>query len=60
MSKAALDRLLSKYLSRKLMTFLIACGMVYLGRIASEDWTLIACIYIGSQACVDVIEKWKA
>ena len=59
MSKEKLDALLGKWLSRKLFTFLWACGLLLSGNLDSETWGMIACIYIGGQTCVDMVKVYR-
>lgn len=54
--KSVLDTLLHKVVSRKLLTFGIATGLLSQGNLESSDWTIIACIYIGVQGAIDF---WK-
>lgn len=59
MSGALIDKYLGKFLSRKLFTFLWACGLILAGSLESSDWTMIACIYIGGQSVIDMIKAYK-
>ncbi len=47
------DKLLSKAVSRKLMSFGLASAFLCLGMLDADNWTLIACIYIGAQGAID-------
>lgn len=54
------DTGITKWFSRKLFVFLTATSLfVVTGNLASEDWTAIALVYIGSQAAVDIATKWR-
>jgi hypothetical protein len=53
------DTQLSKLFSRKLFVFLTSTTLMVWGGLASEDWTSIALVYIGSQAAVDIASKWR-
>ena len=53
--KAKLDKFLSRFISKKLTVFLIACIFVFTEKILGEQWVNIAMVYIGSQAAVDMI-----
>lgn len=57
--KQKIDQFLSKYLSRKLMVFLIASFGLFSGTLESYDWVLVACCYLGAQGAVDVVYKLK-
>lgn len=54
-----IDRFLGKWASRKLLVFFIATLLSLAGSITSGDWTYIAIAYIGSQAAVDLMSKYK-
>ena len=54
--KGVLDVFVHKVISRKLLTFGIATTLLSQGNLASSDWTIIACIYIGVQGAIDF---WK-
>jgi len=54
-----IDRFLGKWASRKLLVFVIATLLAFTTKITSADWTYIAVAYIGSQAAVDLMSKYK-
>lgn len=54
-----IDSFLGKWASRKLLVFFIATLLSLAGSISSGDWTTIAVAYIGSQAAVDLITKYR-
>jgi len=54
-----IDNFLGKWASRKLLVFFIATILSFSGDINSADWTYIAVAYIGSQALVDLMGKYK-
>ena len=54
-----IDRFLGKWASRKLLVFVLATILSLVGSVTSGDWTTIAVAYIGSQAAVDLISKYK-
>jgi|TARA_R100000458_G_C8273629_1_gene248514 hypothetical protein len=58
-TKAALDKVLSKVTSRKLLVWLTATGLVLSGSLTSEDWVAVALVYIGSQSAVDLARAWR-
>jgi hypothetical protein len=60
MSKETLDRLLNKWISRKLLVFLVACVGLFLANITSRDWVIIATAYISIQGFTDIVAKLKA
>jgi hypothetical protein len=59
MSKEQIDRILSKFISRKLMVFIIACCGLFLGNLTSQDWVIIATAYVSIQGFTDIVAKIK-
>jgi hypothetical protein len=51
------DNILSSWFSKKLLVFVIGSIALFLGNLESADWVIIATVYIGSQAAVDIVEK---
>ena len=60
MSKEQIDRILSKFISRKLMVFVIACGALFAGDLTSQDWVIIATAYVSIQGFTDIVVKLKS
>lgn len=56
-TRGILDRLLSSWVSKKLLVFIIGSVALFIGNLESSDWVIIATVYIGSQAVVDVVER---
>jgi len=56
MSREQLDAILNKFISRKLLVFLIACAGLFLGNIESTDWVIIATAYISIQGFTDIVK----
>lgn len=54
-----IDKFLGKWASRKLLVFFIATLLAFAAKITSADWTYIAVAYIGSQAAVDLMTKYR-
>jgi len=54
MSKEQIDIILSKWISRKLLVFLVACFGLFAGDLTSQDWVIIATAYIGMQGFTDI------
>ncbi len=54
-----IDRFLGKWASRKLLVFVLATILAFATKITSADWTYIAVAYIGSQALIDAMSKYK-
>lgn len=59
MSKEQFDILLSKWISRKLLVFLVACGALFFGTLTSSDWVIIATAYIGIEGVTNIVERLK-
>lgn len=59
MMKEALDKLLGKVVSRKLLAWGTATALAMYGAVSSEDWVAVTLVYIGSQAAVDMAKAWK-
>jgi hypothetical protein len=60
MKTSFVDKILNKLISRKLMVWLTATGLMYaeLG-ITSEDWVAISLMYVGIQGLGDIAAQWK-
>ncbi len=54
-----LDRVLEKAISRKLLVFLTATGLMACSTLDSETWGLIAVVYIGGQSVVDMMKAYR-
>lgn len=59
MSRQEIDTILNKFISRKLIVFIIACIGLFIGNLTSTDWVIIATIYISVQGVTDMILKLK-
>jgi hypothetical protein len=59
MSKEQIDILLNKWISRKLMVFIVACTGLFSGYLTSSDWVIISTAYIGIQGFTDIVNKLK-
>lgn len=57
--KSKIDQFLNRWLSRKLMVFLIATGLAIFGSLTSSDWVTISVCYIGTQGALDIATKLK-
>jgi len=57
MSKEQIDIILSKWISRKLLVFLVASAGLYSGTLVSSDWVIIAAAYIGIEGATNIVEK---
>jgi len=59
MKNGLLDKALQKLISRKLLTFVTATGLMFWSDLTSETWGMIAMVYIGTQGAVDVMKAYK-
>jgi len=57
MSREQIDILISKWISRKLLVFLIACVGLFSGSLTSSDWIIIATAYIGIEGATNIVER---
>jgi len=58
--KHGLDKFLEKVVSRKLLVWLTATGLLAFSDLSSSDWVLISAIYIGGQSVVDIVSKLRS
>ena len=54
-----LDSVQKKLVSRKLMVWLTATGLMFNSNLASSDWVAISLAYIGIQGVADIAATWK-
>ena len=54
-----LDLLLEKAISRKLLVWVTATGLMLTAIRASSDWVIISGIYLGGQGIIDAIAKLR-
>tara|TARA_R110000744_G_scaffold40192_1_gene91159 strand:+ start:220 stop:399 length:180 start_codon:yes stop_codon:yes gene_type:complete len=57
--KAKVDTILKKYVSRKLMVFVVASFGLFSGTLTSSDWVIISAVYISAQGAIDAIAKLR-
>ena len=55
-----IDAILNRYVSRKLMVFVVASFGLFSSTLNSSDWVTIAAVYIGTQGAIDAIAKLKS
>jgi hypothetical protein len=60
MAKGALDRVLEKAVSRKLLVWGTATALMFTSHIESGDWLILSALYIGGQSVIDAIVKMKS
>ena len=54
-----LDSIQEKLISRKLLVFLTATGLLASAGLDSDTWGMIAMCYIGGQTAVDFAKAWR-
>ena len=59
MLRHAIDGFLSKIVSRKLLVWGTATGLLAFANLSSSDWVAISLVYIGSQGAVALAKAWK-
>jgi hypothetical protein len=55
--KEKIDLFISKWVSRKLMAFGIASVALFKGSIESNDWVVVATMYVAIQGATDIVER---
>lgn len=60
MAKGALDKLLEKAISRKLLVWGTATALLFTSNLESEHWLYLSALYIGGQSIIDAIVKFKS
>jgi hypothetical protein len=55
--KEFVDRLQSKWISRKLLVFIVASVALFKGKVLSEDWIIISSIYISLEGASSIVER---
>ena len=59
MAKGAVDKVLEKVLSRKLLVWATATALMFTSNLDSSDWLILSALYIGGQSVIDAIVKLK-
>jgi len=57
--KQKIDAILSKWISRKLMVFIVASFGLFLGNLQSSDWTILATAYVSMVGFTEIVERIK-
>ena len=55
--KKKIDRILSKWVSRKLTVFVVGSFGLFAGNLQSADWVVIATAYILVEGVTDAVER---
>jgi len=56
-SKEQIDKILSKWISRKLLVFLMATIFLAFSKITSTDWLIVSSIYLGTETAITIISE---
>ncbi len=54
-----LDKLMKRFVSKKLTVFIIACVFLFLDKVSSDDWVFLSIVYVGGQSLIDSIVAIK-
>jgi hypothetical protein len=60
MAKGALDKVLEKVVSRKLLVWGTATALLFTSNLESEHWLYLSSLYIGGKSIIDAIVKFKS
>lgn len=52
-----IDKMQSKWISRKLLVFIVASIALFRGKVLSEDWVIISSIYISLEGATSIVER---
>ena len=59
MMKHIMDKSLDKLVSRKLLAWTTATALLLFADLASSDWVIITCVYIGGQTVGDTVARLR-
>ena len=51
------DKYLSKFISRKLIVFIIGSVALFTGRVESGDWVIVSSVYISLEGATTIVER---
>ena len=54
-----IDKVLEKAISRKLLVFATATGLMAYNLLDPETWGMIAIVYVGGQSVIDTVKVYK-
>ena len=54
-----IDKMLEKAISRKLVVFLTATGLMAWSDLDPDTWGLVAIVYVGGQSVIDAVKTYK-
>ena len=52
-----IDKMQSKWISRKLLVFTVGSVALFTGKVQSEDWVIISSIYISLEGATSIVER---
>ena len=55
--KEKIDLFLNKWVSRKLIVFVVASWGLFKGNLTSSDWVIIATTYIAIEGTTNIVER---
>ena len=55
--KEFIDRIQSKWISRKLLVFIVGSVALFSGKVESNDWVIISSIYISLEGATTIVER---
>lgn len=58
-TKGILDGIQEKIVSRKLLVFITATGLLIGSGLDPDTWGMIAMFYIGGQSAIDAVKVWR-
>jgi hypothetical protein len=51
------DKYLSKWISRKLVVFIVGSVALFLGKVESGDWVIVSSVYISLEGATSIVER---
>ena len=56
-AREIIDKVQKKWISRKLLVFIIASIALFTSNVQSEDWVIISSIYISLEGATTIVER---
>ena len=57
--RAKIDQILNKWLSRKLLVFIVSAAALFSGKVDGDSWVIIATAYIGGESVIDAVTRLR-
>ena len=51
------DKYVSKWISRKLVVFVVGSVALFMGKVESGDWVIISSVYISLEGATTIVER---